>query len=57
MANKPLTFNADETDMLIEALNMLNNSNKRMQASKPKFRAVFDKIETDITALKLKIQN
>lgn len=48
-------LNADEIKIIMEALDMALASNKRMQTSKPKFHAVFTAIETDITALKLKL--
>lgn len=50
-------FTVVETEMLIDALNMALASNKRMQTAKPKFKAMFDQIEADLTTLKSKIQN
>lgn len=48
-------FNQAEIAMLNDALNMALQSNKRMQNSKPKFKEMFDIIENDLNALKLKI--
>lgn len=44
-------FTEQQKQMLIDALTMYKQSNKRMQASKPQFKAVFDKIDLDITEL------
>lgn len=49
-------LNENELEMLVDALNMALQSNKRMQNSKPKFKAIFDKIEIDINTLKTKLQ-
>jgi hypothetical protein len=48
-------FNADETKIIIEALDLALASNKRMQNSKPKFAMVFSQIETEINAVKAKL--
>ena len=50
-------LNENEIEILIDALNMALASNERMQKARPKFKAIFDKIETDITALKVKLQS
>lgn len=44
-------FTEQQKQMLIDALTMYKQSNKRMQASKPQFKPVFDKIDLDITEL------
>jgi hypothetical protein len=48
-------LNAPEIEILIDALNLALASNKRMQTAKPKFAEIFNKIETDITAIKIKL--
>ena len=48
-------FTQAEQDMLNDAITLALASNKRMQTSKPKFKAIFDQIDTDLNALKLKI--
>lgn len=50
-----MNFTAQEIEILIDALNMAIASNKRMQTSKPKFKHVFDAIDTDLVALKVKL--
>lgn len=49
-------FNENEIELITDALNMALASNKRMQTSKPKFKAIFDKIENDLNAVKAKVQ-
>lgn len=44
-------YTEQQKQMLIDALAMYKQSNKRMQQSKPQFKAVFDKIDLDITEL------
>lgn len=48
-------FNETEIEMLNDALDMALTSNKRMQNSKPKFAAIFQKIDADLNALKIKL--
>lgn len=48
-------FTQQEIETLIDALNMALASNKRMQASKPKFANIFMTIENDLNALKVKV--
>lgn len=50
-----ITFTNEELTILNDALNMALASNKRMQTSKPKFATIFATIESDINALKIKI--
>lgn len=50
-------FTNEELELLHEALNMMLQSNKRMQVSKPKFSQIFKKIEDDINALKIKLNS
>lgn len=42
-------FTEAQKQILIDAMNMLMQSNKRMQQSKPQFKAVFDKLDTEYT--------
>jgi len=44
-------YTEQQKQMLIDALTMYKQSNKRMQQSKPQFKAVFDKIDLDVTEL------
>lgn len=48
-------FTADETKIIIDALDLALASNKRMQHSKPKYAMIFTQTETDINQVKAKL--
>lgn len=48
-------FNEGELLLLNTALDQSLASNKRMQATRPQFSAVWKQMETDLLAVKLKI--
>nr|QJB19255.1 MAG: hypothetical protein [Microvirus sp.] len=48
-------FPESELTLLNAALDQSLASNKRMQATRPQFHAVWKQMETDLLALKLKI--
>jgi len=47
-------FTPAEIETLHDAIDLAIASNKRMQVSKPKFKAVFDTIDQELHALKIK---
>lgn len=47
-------FSEAELVLLNGALDQALSSNKRMQATRPQFHAVWKQVETDLLALKLK---
>lgn len=48
-------FNENELNLLNTALDQSLASNKRMQATRPQFSAVWRQMESDLLALKVKV--